>query len=87
MAHDEGSQEYFRALQRGWGRRWGESEVTEPNPPNQELKLTRGRKRDERQAPNVQRSDNTIHWINLYPMDNTISFTITYLLDSDLTIR
>ena len=74
-------------LQRGWGWRWGESEVTEPNPPTQELKLTRGRKGNERQAPNDRRSDNTIHWINLYPMDNTISFTITYLLDSDLTIR
>ena len=46
MAHGEG-------LQRGWGWRWGESEVTEPNPPTQELKLTRGRKGNERQAPNV----------------------------------
>ena len=25
----------------------------------------------------VRRSDNTIHWINLYPVDNAIRFAIT----------
>ena len=28
--------------------------------------------------------DNSIHRINLYTMDNTIGFSITYPLDSDL---
>ena len=32
------------------------------------------------QAPVVRRWDNTIHWINLYPVDNAIRFAITYLL-------
>ena len=26
-----------------------------------------------------------IHWINLYPVDNTIGFANAYLLDSDLS--
>ena len=34
--------EHYRG---GGGGGGGESEVTEPNPPTQELKLTRGRKR------------------------------------------
>ena len=33
----------------------------------------------------VQNMDSTIHWINLYPLDNTISFRNTCLLDSDLS--
>ena len=33
----------------------------------------------------VQRSDNAILWINLYPVNNTISFANTYTLDSDLS--
>ena len=39
------------------------------------------------QAPVVRRSDNSIHWINLYPVDNAIRFAITYPLDSDLSVR
>ena len=38
------------------------------------------------QAPVVRRSDNAIHWINLYPVDNAIRFAITYPLDSDLSV-
>ena len=34
----------------------------------------------------VWRSDNAIHWINLYPMDNAMRFAITYPLDSDLSV-
>ena len=37
-------------------------------------------------APVVWRSDNAIHWINLYPVDNAIRFAITYTLDTDLSI-
>ena len=37
-------------------------------------------------APVVRRSDNTIHWINLYPVDNASRFAISYPLDSDLSI-
>ena len=37
-------------------------------------------------GPVVQRSDNTIHWINLYPLDNAIHFAITYPLVSDLSV-
>ena len=37
-------------------------------------------------APVVRRSDNAIHWINLYPVDNAICFAITYLLDGDLSL-
>ena len=36
-------------------------------------------------APVVPNMDSTVHWINLYPMDNTISFPKTCLLDSDLS--
>ena len=38
------------------------------------------------QAPVVRRSDNAIHWINLYPVDNALRFAITYPLDSDLSV-
>ena len=38
------------------------------------------------QAPVVRRSDNAIHWINLFPVDNAINFAITYPLDSDLSV-
>ena len=31
----------------------------------------------------VRKVDSAIHWINLYPVDNTIGFPNTYLLDSD----
>ena len=31
-------------------------------------------------APVVQKVDNAIHWINLYPVDNTIGFPNTYPL-------
>ena len=31
--------------------------------------------------------DNTIHWINLYLVDRTVSFFVTYPLDSDLSIK
>ena len=37
-------------------------------------------------APVIQRLDNTIHWINLYPVDNTKPFPLTCLLDSDLSV-
>ena len=37
------------------------------------------------QGPLVRKLDNTIHWINLYPVDNTIGFPNTYPLDSDLS--
>ena len=33
----------------------------------------------------VQMVDYTIHWINLYPWDNTIGFCKTYLVNSDLS--
>ena len=35
-------------------------------------------------GPVVQKVDNAIHWINLYPMDNAIGFPHTYLLDSTI---
>ena len=37
------------------------------------------------QAPVVRKVDNSIHWINLYPVDNAIDFPNTYPLDSDLS--
>ena len=38
------------------------------------------------QAPLVQKVDNTIHWINLFPVDNAIiDFPITYPLDSNVS--
>ena len=37
-------------------------------------------------APVVERSDNTIHWINLYPVGKAICFAITYPSDSDLSV-
>ena len=38
------------------------------------------------QALVVQRLDNPIRQINLYPMDNTIHFAITCPLDDDLSV-
>ena len=35
-------------------------------------------------APVVRRVDSAIHWINHYPLDNSIDFASVYLLDSDL---
>ena len=37
------------------------------------------------QAPAVEKADNFVHWINLYPVDNAIGFPDTYSLDSDLS--
>ena len=37
------------------------------------------------QSPVVQRVDNMIQWINLYPLDSTFGFPDTYLLASDLS--
>ena len=37
------------------------------------------------QAPVVQKVDNTIHWINLFPVDEAIDFPNTYPLDSNLS--
>ena len=34
----------------------------------------------------VRRLDNAIHWINLFLVDNTTRFLITYPLDSDLSV-
>ena len=36
-------------------------------------------------APVVQKVDNAIHRINLYPVDSTIGLPHTYPLDSDLS--
>ena len=33
----------------------------------------------------VRKVDNTIHWINHYPVNNAITFPITYPLGSDLS--
>jgi len=33
-------------------------------------------------APVVQKVDNAIHWINLYPLNGAIGFPNTYPLDS-----
>ena len=38
-------------------------------------------------APAVQKLDNAIHWISHYSQNNTIGFSDTYLLDSDLSCR
>ena len=37
-------------------------------------------------APVVRRSDNAIRRINLDPVDDTIRFAFTYLLDGDLSV-
>ena len=37
------------------------------------------------QAPDVQRLDNDIHWINHYPADSVVCFAGSYPLDSDLS--
>ena len=39
------------------------------------------------QGPDVQKVDNAIHWIKLYPGDNTIDFPNTYPLDSASAIQ
>ena len=36
-------------------------------------------------APVVQTLDSAIHWINHYPLDNSIGFACVYPLDSDLS--
>ena len=36
-------------------------------------------------APVVQKVDNAIHWLTLYPVDKAIGFPNTYPLDSDLS--
>ena len=36
------------------------------------------------EAPVVEKVDNAIRWINLYPVDSAIGFPNTYPLDSDL---
>ena len=36
-------------------------------------------------APVVQTLDSAIHWINHYPLDNSIGFAIVYPLDRDLS--
>ena len=33
----------------------------------------------------IQRVDNTIHWTNVYPLNDVIGFLDTYPLDSDLS--
>ena len=37
------------------------------------------------QGPVVRKVDNTIHWINRYPVDSVVCFVNTYPLDSDLS--
>ena len=37
-------------------------------------------------APVVQKVDNAIHWINLYPVDSAVICPTTYPLDSDLSV-
>ena len=36
-------------------------------------------------APVAQTLDSAIHWINHYPLDNSIGFASVYSLDSDLS--
>ena len=36
-------------------------------------------------APVVQKVDNAIHWISLYPLNSAIGFPNSYLLDSNLS--
>ena len=36
-------------------------------------------------APVVQTMDSAIHWINHYPLDNSVGFASVYPLDSDLS--
>ena len=40
----------------------------------------------EHQAPVARRLDNAIHWIKLYQVNNAIPFSITYPLDSYLSV-
>ena len=39
----------------------------------------------EDQTPVVRRVDSAIHWINHYPLDNSVGFTSVYPLDCDLS--
>ena len=36
-------------------------------------------------APVVRRVDSAIHWINLFPLNNSIGFASVHALDSDLS--
>ena len=45
------------------------------------------KKKDNEQAPVVQKLDSAIHRINLYPVDNALGFPNTYPLDNDLSGR
>ena len=36
-------------------------------------------------GPVVRRVDSAIHWIDHYPLDNSIAFASVYPLDSDLS--
>ena len=38
------------------------------------------------QGPVARNPENTIHWINLYPVDKAISFPNTYPLDGDFSV-
>ena len=54
-----------------------------------ERKLMQAREREIDQielAPVVRNSDNAIRRINLDPVDDTIRFAFTYLLDGDLSV-
>ena len=37
-------------------------------------------------GPGYLKVDNTIHWINCYPVDSALHFVHSYPLDSDLSI-
>ena len=53
--------------------------------PAHQLRWRRQERSDKVLAPVVQIVDKAIHWLNLYLVDNTISFPNTYPLDSDLS--
>ena len=38
-------------------------------------------------APVIQKVDNAIHWINIYPVASAIGFPYAYSLNSDLSGR
>ena len=44
-------------------------------------------KYSDHQAPVVQTLDSAVHWINRYPLDNSIGFARVYPRDSDLSGR
>ena len=60
------------------------SPVTEPAEARL-LNMADASDKPKRQAPVVQKFDSAIHRINLYPVDNAISFPNTYPLDRDLS--